>query len=148
MPLDGARLKTLRELKGIRTQLALAVLVEVSQSHIWDLEKGKLRNPDVFVRVADELECTTDFLFRRGPFKNADKPKSLRQAANRMALDSFLEQYDVAPLQRERCGRVLGHADAPVTAKGWKSLLEMIDRAIGPTNGQSKLRAISGGKAG
>ena len=67
--LDGGRLKALRELKGHRTQQALADLVTVSQSHIWDMEHGKLRNADVFVRVADELECTTDFLFRRGPFK-------------------------------------------------------------------------------
>ena len=132
MPLDGVRLKALRELKRIRSQQALADLVKVPQSHIWDLEKGKLRNQDVFVRVADELDCTTDFLFRRGPFKDADEPDDLRDAASRMAFDLFIERLDVAPLQRERCERVLGHRDAPVTVKGWKSLAEMIDRAIGP----------------
>ena len=129
--IDGARLRALRELKGLRTQQALADLVKVPQSHICDLEKGKLRNPEVFVRVADVLDCTTDFLFRRGPFRVTDAPEDLRNAASRMAFDFFVDQIDIAPVQLERCGRVLGHRDAPITAEGWKSLSEMIERAIG-----------------
>ena len=133
MALDGVRLKALRELKGFRSQQAFADAIGVSQSHICDLENGKLRNQDVFVRIADELQCTTDFLFHRGPFRDADQPVAFREAASRMAFDIFSERLNVPIIQIERCARVLGHADAPITAQGWKSLGEMIDRAIGPT---------------
>ena len=129
--LDGARIRALRELKGLRTQQALADLVKVPQSHICDLEKGKLRNPEVFVKVADELDCTTDFLFRRGPFRDADSPDDLRKVASEMAFAFFAERLDVSVVQQERCRRVVGHPDAPVTMMGWKSLAEMIDRAVG-----------------
>ena len=129
--IDGHRLRALRELKGLRTQQALAALVKVSQSHICDFEKGKLRNPEVFVKIADELDCTADFLFRRGPFRNADAPDELRKAASQMALEIFTDRINVTPLQRERCQRVLGHPDAPVTSQGWKSLTEIVELAIG-----------------
>jgi transcriptional regulator with XRE-family HTH domain len=132
MAIDGARVRALRELKGIRTQQALADIVKVAQSSICDLEKGKRRNDDVFLRVADELDCTTDFLFRRGPFKDADDPDKLQDAASRMAFDCFVGSTNIDPVHRERCARVLGHPEAPVTAKGWKALAEMIDLAIGP----------------
>jgi transcriptional regulator with XRE-family HTH domain len=129
--LDGARLKAFRELKSFRSQQELASLVGVPQPHISDMESGKLRNQAVFLRVADELDCTTDFLFRRGPFKDADQPEEMREAASQMAFDFFVERLDVGPAQTERCARVLGHPDAPISVKGWKSLAEMIDRALG-----------------
>ena len=127
--LDGARLKALRELKGFRNQKELASAVGVVQSHISDMENGKLRNPAVFLKVADELDSTTDFLFRRGPFKDADTPEQMREAAIQMAFDIFHNRLDVSLAQKDRCRRVLGHPDAPMTSKGWKSLAEMIDRA-------------------
>jgi transcriptional regulator with XRE-family HTH domain len=129
--LDGVRLKAFRELKGFRSQKDLAELVGVSQPHICDMESGKLRNPAVFLRVADELDCTTDFLFRRGPFKDAEKPEEVREAASQMAFDLFVERLDVSVARKQRCARVLGHPDAPLTMRAWKSLAEMIDRALG-----------------
>lgn len=133
MPLDGARLRALREIKGFRSQQAFADAIGVPQSHICDLENGKLRNQEVFVRIADELDCTTDFLFGRGPFRNAEEPTGFRNAISRMAFDVFVERLDVTIIQIERCARVLDHPDAPITARSWKALAEMIDRAIGPT---------------
>jgi transcriptional regulator with XRE-family HTH domain len=144
--LDGNRLRALRELKDIRTQQALADLVGVPQSHISDLEKGKLRNPNVFVRVADKLDCTTDFLFRRGPFRDADSPKDFRAAASKMAFDSFASNPKTGPRRRGFCARVVGHRAAPLTAAGWAALAEQIDLAIGPTEGGTKYRSIAGGK--
>ena len=85
---DGGRIKTLRELKGIWSQQALATLVGAAQPQICDLEKGKVRNIDVFLRVADELDCTTDFLFRRGPFAGADTPEAVREAASQMSFEN------------------------------------------------------------
>jgi hypothetical protein len=32
------------------------------------------------LKVTDLLECTTDFVFRRGPFKNATGQKKVRDA--------------------------------------------------------------------
>lgn len=140
--LDGSRIKALRELKGLWTQKDLGDRVGVSQSHIWDLENGKLRNQAVFLRIADELECTTDFLFRRGPFKNAARPSALREAASRMAFDVFSAGVNVAKEDRERCSRVLGHPSAPITADGWKALAEMIALAMrGPTPIEGRKRA-------
>lgn len=130
--LDGSRIRALREVKGIRTQKALADLVGVPQSHIWDFEKGKLRNQNVFLRVADELECTTDFLFRRGLFKAADKPEELREAASQMAFDCYCARLNVAQIDKDRCRRVLGHFSAPLSSDGWQALAEMISRAVDP----------------
>jgi hypothetical protein len=96
------------------------------------LENGKLRNQSVFLRVADELYCTTDFLFRRGPFKDADEPDELREAASQMAFDFYIERLHVSQIDRDRCARVLGHGSAPVTAHGWQDLAEMIRRAVDP----------------
>jgi transcriptional regulator with XRE-family HTH domain len=131
--LDGKRIRAIRELKGISTQKALGELVGVAQSHIWDLESGKLRNQAVFLRVADELECTTDFLFRRGPFKDADSPDALREAASRMAFDVFCDRLSVPAIDKDRCGKIVGrHAEAPITADGWQALAEMIAIAVDP----------------
>src|SRR5260221_7082527 len=130
--LDGVRIRVLRELKGLQTQQALAGLVGVPQSHVCDLEHGKLRNSTVFVRVADKIDCTTDFLFRRGRFKNAEPSEQIRHAAIRMAFDCFAARLDVTADQRARCQRVVAHPGAPMTSDGWKVLAEMIDRAIGP----------------
>lgn len=140
--LDGARLKALRELKGLRTQQALADIVCVPQSHICDLEKGKLRNAGVFVRVADELDCTTDFLLRRGPFKHADQPSELRDAASRMAFDVFSSNLDISQQRRELCRRVIGHRAAPLTADAWVDLSEQIEMAVGPGEGGVKFRKV------
>jgi transcriptional regulator with XRE-family HTH domain len=131
--LDGARVKALRELKGIWSQQALADRVGVPQPHICDLERGKVRNIEVFLKVADELDCTTDFLFRRGPFADAENPEAFRAAASQMSFAVFASAIDVSLVQRERCQRVLAHPAAPVTANGWKSLAEMVELAVGPT---------------
>jgi transcriptional regulator with XRE-family HTH domain len=129
--LDGARLQATRELKGVSTQAALGARVGVPQPHISDLENGKLRNQSVFLKVADELECTTDFLFRRGPFKDADEPIALREAVSRMALDVFCDRINVPQVHKDRCEKIVGrHAGAPITADGWLELAEMIALAV------------------
>jgi transcriptional regulator with XRE-family HTH domain len=133
--LDGARIRAVRTLKGIATQVALGELVGVLQSHISDLENGKLRNQAVFLRVADELECTTDFLFRRGPFKDADEPDALREAVSRMSFDFFCARINVSQIHKDRCEKIVGrHVSAPISADEWQALAEMIALAVEPTS--------------
>ena len=131
--LDGARIRATREVKGFRTQDALAKVIGVPQPHICDLEKGKLRNAEVFVRVADVLECTTDFLFRRGQFALADSAEEVRRAVSQMAFDVFAKRPDVTEQRLEWCRRTLGHSASPVTADGWMNLAEQIEMAVRPT---------------
>lgn len=141
------RLKRFRVAKGIRTQGALAALTNVAQPHISELEKSATPSLDVLERLADRLDCTTDFLLGRGPFKDAIEPADVRDAASRMALDVFVAS-EANDKRREWCRRVLGHPESPVTAQGWMVLSEQIERAIGPSNGGSMLHSITGGKAG
>lgn len=142
--LDGGRLRALRELKGIRSQQALADLVDESQSHICDLENGKLRNHDVFLKVANALDCETDFLHARGRYKTVDlrtDSGNLRAAASEMAFVFF-----VADCANEewiaRCRKVLGHKAAPITSEAWLHLAEQIERAVGSSPSGSLKRFV------
>jgi transcriptional regulator with XRE-family HTH domain len=146
MDFDGARLKALRELKGIHSQQALADLVGLppgKQPYICDLEKGRIRNQDLFLKVADALDCETDFLYARGRFKNIDLREGsiqLREAASEMAFVFFVER-EIDERWRIRCRRVRGHKAAPITADAWCDLAEQMDLACG-TNGGSHLKAV------
>ena len=132
LALDGTRLRTTRELKGFKTQEAFAKAIGVDQPHVCNLEKGKLRNAEVFVRVADVLECTTDFLFRRGPYTSVESEEQFRSALSRMAFDVFAGRPDTTNERREWCRRTLGHPASPVTVKEWVNLSEQIEMAVGP----------------
>ena len=134
--LDGKRIKALRELKNLGSQQAFAQRIAVPQSHISDLEKGKLRSTPVFLRVADALNCTTDFLFQRGPFASVRSAEQLRGAAAKMAFDIFelsLGRMDSKTKDRwvNRCRRVVHHSTAPMTPENWRALAEQIDLAVG-----------------
>jgi len=96
------------------------------------LERGKLRNQRVFLKVADTLDCTTDFLFRRGPFAATDDSDALRNAASAMAFEVFERRINVSARDKARCRRLLGHVGAPLTADAWQILAEMITLAIDP----------------
>lgn len=87
MPADGARVRALRELKGLRSQAEFAELVGVSQPYICALEQGKLKNDELLVKVADALDCEIDFLYARGRFQRIDMAdaKELRRVASEMA---------------------------------------------------------------
>lgn len=151
--LDGSRLKALRILKGLGGQQAFAAAIGVAQSHVSDLEQGKLRNQAVFVKVADLLDCTTDFLFRRGPYKRADSARRFREAACRMAFDVFAERLGTSdPGKRERwlnrCARVIGHKAAPITADGWNDLAEQLDLVMGKGEPKPGLKVVTRDRAG
>ncbi len=149
MPLVPARLSGLRKLKGLK-QGDLARAAEVTQTHISECESGKEPSVQLLEKLADALDCTTDFLLGRS-FPAADEDDAtFRNAASRMAFEVF-EGRDVELALKEKhrlhcdqCQRILGHHAAPVTANRWQILAEQIDLAIGPgTNGD--LRVIRGG---
>ena len=151
--LDGSRLKAFRILKGLGSQQIFAATVGVSQSHLSDLEQGRLRNQTAFLKVADLLDCTTDFLFRRGPYKKADGTSKLREAACRMAFDVFAERIGTADAGRRerwlgRCSRVIGHKAAPITAAGWANLAEQLDLVMGKGEPKPGLKVVTRSSAG
>lgn len=125
MPFRPDRLKGLREAKEL-SQEQLGEMAGLHHSVITKSEKGK-NSPrsDALDKLAQALDCTTDYLLGRGPeYENAIV------AAVQMAFEvarPFLtdEQY-------ERCRRVLRHPGAPRTAKAWISFAEMLTLAIGP----------------
>lgn len=135
--LDGRRVRQIRKLKGFASQQAFARIIGVPQSHISDLEQGRIRSTAVFLKVADRLECTTDFLFRRGRFRKTAAAAALRDAACRMAFDVFVDSLESLPDEArrnrwvERCSRVIGHKAAPVTSGAWKNLAEQLDLVMG-----------------
>jgi len=132
MSFKADRLRDLREAKGF-SQEKLAELAGVSQSVIPKAEKGKsVPSGDVLHKLSCALDCTMDYLYGRGdPYENTEI------AAAQMAFDIFGRQEGVTDEQRERCRRVLQHADAPRTGNAWRSLAEMMDLGVGPTNPSS-----------
>jgi transcriptional regulator with XRE-family HTH domain len=132
MSFKADRLRALRESKGF-SQEKLAELAGVSQSVIPKAEKGKsVPSGDVLHKLSCALDCTMDYLYGRG-----DCYENVEMAASQMSFDAFVRQEGVTNEQRERCRRVLQHADAPKTLNAWQSLVEMMDLAIGPMNPSS-----------
>jgi transcriptional regulator with XRE-family HTH domain len=135
MPLDTSRLSRLRKLKNNMKQTDLARAAGVTQTHISECEAGKEPSVAVLEKIADALDCTTDFLLHRSFLNVDDDDDTFRAAASQMAFDVFAIRINVDADQKERCRRVLTHSAAPVTADGWAVLSEQIQLAIGPTNG-------------
>ena len=127
MPFRPDRLKALREAKGL-SQEQLEKLAGVSHSMIAKSEKGKsLPGSETLDRLALALDATIDYLHGRG-LEGVDPPT----AAARMAFDVFTRDPGLTDERRERCRSALAHADAPKTARGWRSFAEMLELAVGP----------------
>jgi len=131
MAFDAARLRALREVKGL-SQDKLANTAGVSQSIIAKAEKGRSVRSDVLDKLAGALDCTMDYLYGRG----GEYPDPSTAAAH-MAFDVFAVRANVTDEQRERCRRALKHPDAPKTADAWHSLAEMMELGIGPASSAS-----------
>src|SRR2546422_3594609 len=139
MPLDTQRLSRLRKVKGMK-QGELARLAGVTQTHISECEGGKEPSVAFLEKLADSLDCTTDFLLgRSSPEADLDE-EAFRAAVSGMAFDAFARRINVGSEQKDRCRKVLRHSAAPLTADAWVILSEQIDLAIGgPSNGALQL---------
>lgn len=124
MPFQYDRLRGLRDSKGL-SQPQLAGQAGLSQSVIAKTEAGSnTPGADVLEKLAEALECTTDYLLGRGPgFGNP------AMAAAHMSLDVFIARQHLTDEQREACRRILQHPDAPRTSQAWRSLSEMLEMA-------------------
>jgi transcriptional regulator with XRE-family HTH domain len=128
VPFRPDRVKDLRDAKGW-SQDQLAKRARLSRPMITKSEKGK-NSPrsEALDQLAQALDCTTDYLLGRGPDYNTPAV-----AAAHMALEAFTTQQVLSDEQREKCRRALRHPDAPKTAQAWRSFVEMLELAIGPT---------------
>lgn len=139
MPFRPDRLRALRDAKKW-SQGELGKQCGLSQSVIAKSEKGKnLPGSGALDKLAQALDCTTDYLLGRGP-----DYKTPAVAAAHMAFDVFATQEDVTDEQRVRCNRALQHPDAPKTAQAWRSFAEMVEVAIGPTSSGASLSLVEG----
>lgn len=139
MPFRPDRLKALREAKGL-SQEQLGQKAGLHHSIITKSEKGKnLPRSDALDKLALALDCTMDYLHGRGY-----DDVSPAVAAREMALDVFVAQEGVTDEQRAMCRRLLQHPDAPRTAQGWRSLLEMMELGRGPVSPGASLSLVEG----
>ena len=61
----SARIKAQCKMKGISIKDLLAH-AEINRNFIYDLEKnGKIPSADKFIRIADDLDCSVDYLLGR-----------------------------------------------------------------------------------
>lgn len=128
MPFRPDRLKHLREVKGL-SQEQLGDLAGLSHSAIAKNENGKTSpGSGVLEKLAQALDCTTDYLFGRGEYEHT----VVELAASHMALDVFAAQDNLPEHVRQQCQRVLRHRDAPRTAQAWRSFTELIQLASAP----------------
>ena len=135
MPVNTQQLRQLRDLK----RLNQGDLYGLKQSQVSDCERRGTNNSYTVEKLADALDCTTDFLLGR---TLVDLP--LEEAASLMAFDVFVNKLTTTKSQRQRCRRVLGHKSAPVTADGWSWLAEQIELAVPPEDESRTLRAVNG----
>ena len=135
MPVNPQQLRKLREVK----RLNQGDLSGLKQSQVSDCERRGTKNSDTVEKLANALECTTDFLLGR---TMVDLP--LEEAASLMAFDVFVNRLTTTKSQRQRCHRVLGHKSAPVTADGWSGLAEQIELAVPPEDESRTLHAVNG----
>jgi transcriptional regulator with XRE-family HTH domain len=137
MPFRPELLKKLREAKGLR-QEQLSKDAGLSQSIIAKTERGKnMPGSEVLDKLAQALDCTTDYLLGRGPVYETPAV-----AAAHMAFDVFSRQGGVTDEQRDRCRRALRHPDAPKTAQAWRSFAEMLELAVVPTSSSGSLALV------
>jgi transcriptional regulator with XRE-family HTH domain len=128
MPFRPDRLKVLRDAKDWG-QDELSRHSGLSQSVIAKSEKGtNVPGSDALEKLAQALDCTTDYLLGRGP-----DYASVAAAAAHMAFEVFITRVGFSDEQRERYRRVLQHPDAPKTAQGWGVFAEKLELAMGRT---------------
>jgi transcriptional regulator with XRE-family HTH domain len=137
VPFRPDRLENLRDAKGW-SQEQLADRAGLSHSLITKTENGK-NSPrsEALDKLAQALDCTTDYLLGRGP-----DYKTPAVAAAHMAFDVFIAREGVTAEQRERCHRALRHTDAPRTAQAWRSFAEMLELAVGPISSTGSLALV------
>jgi transcriptional regulator with XRE-family HTH domain len=137
VPFRPDRLKGLREAKEL-SQEQLGRRAGLNHSVIAKSENGKnLPRSDALDKLAQALDCTTDYLLGRGP-----DYKTSGVAAAQMAFDVFIAQEDVTAEQGETCRRALPHTDAPKTAQAWRSFAEMLGLAVGPAHWSGSLALV------
>ena len=125
MPFRSDRLQDLRKAKGWSKD-DLAERAGLSRPMITKTENSK-NSPrsEALDKLAQALDCTTDYLLGRGPDYNT--PES---ATAHMAFE--VVRSSLTDEQCERCRRVLHHPNAPRTAEAWLDFAEKLALAIGP----------------
>ena len=138
MPFRPDRLKALREVKGL-SQEQLAEKARVSHSVIAKSENGKnIPRSDALDKLAQGLDCTTDYLLGRGP-----DYKNLAAAAAHMAFEVFASQNPIGSAESERCRRAIQHVQAPRSAESWHAFAEMLNLAAGPAAPATSLTTLT-----
>lgn len=103
---------------------------------------------DDLKQLAEALESTSDYLIGLGDdYRGGSDQDNYAFAAAKMSFTYFIRDLKPTSDQRQRCRRVweddqlMMREGAPMTAEAWKSLAEMIDRAV-PT--PPKIEAAKG----
>lgn len=134
MPLRHDRFRTLREAKGLSQEI-LGGMADVAHSTIAKIERGSTPSANTLERLAVALDATTDYFYGRG-FEDVEPSV----AAAHMSFDVFARDPKLSSGVRERCRRALSHADAPKTARAWRSFAEMLDLATESASAPSSRR--------
>ncbi|MEX0739819.1 MAG: helix-turn-helix transcriptional regulator [Pseudohongiella sp.] len=94
----GVCLKELRMKKNASLQ-DVATVVEVSKSHIWELERGDTKNPsmDLLTRLANYYGVSVDYLVTAGQSEIGESPE-IRTFARELA-EKGLSSSDLAVLR-------------------------------------------------
>lgn len=123
----GSRIKAKRK-ENRFTQIELAKLVNVSPQVISNWERGysNLSSDDV-VRLADALNCTTEYLHGKTPNEKDEQakltPKDERDMAKRM------EKIKEDLIEGRANGQALLHKGEPMSEEAIDSLIEAIELA-------------------
>jgi transcriptional regulator with XRE-family HTH domain len=132
----------------IAKRLGQHELEGVAHSAVRQYETGhKTPGIDALEKIADALDTTVDYLLGRGDdYRGGEEGDNYALASAKMSFACFLRALEATPptigerarreQQAQRCRRVweddqlLKREGAPRTAEAWKSLAEMIDRAV------------------
>lgn len=137
MAINGSRLRALRTIHDL-DQKELASRCDCRQAQVSDWESQKSDpTAEQLVKLKGILDCTTDYLLGQ-TFVGVDVPV----AASEMALDVYCANVATPSAWKERCRRVLRHADPPLTAANWQILAEQIDLAVGPSTAPEGMRIV------
>jgi transcriptional regulator with XRE-family HTH domain len=118
----------------------LASVIGLNRTMLWKYENGKLTpTAEALETLADRLDATMDYFHERGP-----KYVSPERAAIEMSFDVFQRRTD-SDIHRERCRRIVPDDRAPRTADAWKTLAELMDKAL-PVTPPQGLGVVRGGK--
>jgi transcriptional regulator with XRE-family HTH domain len=119
----GQRIRAVREAKGL-TQVEVAQRLEVVQTTIGMYEKSADLKHSVIRQLAEILEVSTSYLTGDDPVL---EPLGEWRVTRMESLRIFLRSHQ-SLTEEERLGfqRIQGHALAPATVAGWRSLRNMI----------------------